>query len=215
MCQRLGLLSQIRIANNLPEKPAVQHTIQQEMKGVVTFIVAIWVVFAFEFISPLNLTSLGVTPRTMRGLIGIPCMPFLHLNLQHIVSNTWPLFILLMLLAGSRANSWQVVLAIALLSGVLLWMFGRSATHIGASGLIFGLIAFLIFSGFLERRLVPMAISVVVMFLYGGSLLLGMVPRLGSQVSWDGHLLGAVAGAAVAYGFTRKTGKAMMDPANT
>jgi membrane associated rhomboid family serine protease len=71
-------------------------------------------------------------------------MPFLHANLQHIDSNTLPIFILLILLAGSKANSWEVVLEVVLLGGVFLWPFGRPATHVGASSLIFGLMAFLI-----------------------------------------------------------------------
>jgi membrane associated rhomboid family serine protease len=177
----------------------VQHTIQQEIKGVIAFVGAMWVVFVLEFLLPFDLTSFGLTPRTLTGLVGIPAMPFLHANLQHIVSNTVPIFILLILLAGSKANSWEVVIEIVLLGGVLLWLFGRPANHIGASGLISGLIAFLIVSGLLERRFVPLVISVVVIFFYGGSLLLGVVPRLGSHISWDGHLFGAVAGGIIAY----------------
>jgi membrane associated rhomboid family serine protease len=102
------------------------------------------------------------------------------------------------LLAGSKANSWEVVVEIVLLGGLLLWLFGRPANHIGASGLISRLIAFLIVSGLLERRFVPLVISVVVIFFYGGSLLLGVIPRLGSHISWDGHLFGAVAGGIIA-----------------
>jgi membrane associated rhomboid family serine protease len=132
-------------------------------------------------------------------------MPFLHANLQHIVSNTLPVFILLILLAGSRANSWAVVVAVVLLGGVFLWLFGRPATHVGASGLIFGLIAFLIVSGFLEGRFIPLLIALAVAFFYGGSLLTGVIPRLGSHVSWDGHLFGALAGALVAYLLTRNS----------
>jgi membrane associated rhomboid family serine protease len=177
----------------------VQHTIQQEIKGVIAFVGAIWAVFFLEFVLPFDLTSFGLIPRTLTGLVGIPAMPFLHANLQHIVSNTVPIFILLILLAGSKANSWEVVIEVVLLGGVLLWLFGRPANHIGASSLIFGLIAFLIVSGLLERRFVPLVISVVVIFFYGGSLLLGVVPRLGSHISWDGHLFGAVAGGIIAY----------------
>jgi len=182
----------------------VQHTIQQELKGVIAFVGALWAVFVLEFILPFDLTSLGLVPRTLTGLVGIPAMPFLHANLQHIVSNTIPLFILLILLAGSKPNSWAVVVEVVLLGGVLLWLFGRPENHIGASGLIFGLIAFLIVSGLRERRFVPLIISVVVIFLYGGSLLLGVVPRLGSHISWDGHFFGAVAGGTIAYLLTRK-----------
>ncbi len=167
------------------------------------FIGAIWAVFilelVLEFTLLFSLTSFGLVPRTLTGLVGIPAMPFLHANLQHIVSNTVPLIILLILLAGSKANSWAVVVAIILLGGALLWLFGRPAIHIGASGLIFGLMGFLIVSGLLERRFVPLVISVVVIFFYGGSLLLGIVPRLGAHISWDGHFFGAVAGGIIAY----------------
>ena len=182
----------------------MQHTIQQEIKGVIAFVAAIWAVFILDWVLPIDLNTFGLTPRTLPGLVGIPAMPFLHANLQHIVSNTLPLFILLILLAGSRANSWAVVVAVVVLGGVLLWLFGRPATHIGASGLIFGLIAFLIVSGFLEGRFIPLVIAVAVTFFYGGGLLLGVVPRLGSQVSWDGHLFGALAGAILGYVLARR-----------
>ena len=126
------------------------------------------------------------------------------MNLHHILSNTLPLFILLILLAGSKARSWEVVVEIVVLGGSLLWLVGRPAIHIGASGLIFGLIAFLITSGLLEKRLVPLAIAVIVGFLYGGTLVSGVLPRIGSQISWDGHLCSAVAGVIVAYTLTRE-----------
>jgi membrane associated rhomboid family serine protease len=134
-------------------------------------------------------------------------MPFLHANLRHLVANTIPLSVLLILLAGSRAASWAVVVSIAALGGLLLWMFGRPAVHIGASGLISGLTVFLVLSGFLEQRIIPLLIAVLVGFLYGGSLVLGVVPRFGSQVSWDGHLCGAIAGGLVAYALPRGSGE--------
>ena len=81
----------------------LQQTVQKEIKGILAFIGAIWVVFLLENITPFNLTAFGVTPRTMMGLIGIPAMPFLHGNLQHIVSNTVPLCVLLMLLVASMS----------------------------------------------------------------------------------------------------------------
>jgi membrane associated rhomboid family serine protease len=135
--------------------------------------------------------------------VGIPAMPFLHANLQHILSNTVPLFVLLFLLAGSRAESWEVVVLIVFLGGFLLWLCGREAVHIGASGLIAGLGAFLIVSGFLERRFVPLLIALVVGFFYGTALLSGIIPRFGSQVSWDGHLCGMAAGVITAVALVR------------
>ncbi len=124
------------------------------------------------------------------------------MNFQHLLGNTVPLIVLLALLAGSRAESWEVVVVIGFGGGLLLWIFGRPEVHIGASGLIFGLIAFLILSGFLERRLIPLLVSLLVAFLYGGSLITGVLPRMTSNVSWDGHLCGAIAGGFVAFVLT-------------
>jgi membrane associated rhomboid family serine protease len=182
--------------------PDSSHTVRQELRGVLLFVGAIWAVYFVSLALP-SVDHYGVVPRRLSGLVGIAAMPFLHANLQHLLSNTLPLFVLLVLLAGSRAESWQVVVLIALLGGALLWIFGRPGVHIGASGLIAGLTTFLILSGLLERRLIPLLVTVLVGFFYGGSLVLGVLPRLASQVSWDGHLCGAIAGGIVAYGLTR------------
>jgi membrane associated rhomboid family serine protease len=182
------------------------HTIRHEIHGVILFVGAIWAVYFLSVVFP-RLDDYGVIPRRLVGLVGIPAMPFLHASLKHLLANTIPLFVLLILLAGSRAASWEVVIAITVLGGVLLWVFGRPAVHIGASGLISGLTAFLILSGLLEERIIPLLIALVVGFLYGGSLILGVVPRIGSQISWDGHLCGAIAGGVVAYALTRGSRK--------
>ncbi len=177
------------------------HTIREELGSVIVFMSVIWGVFVISNFFP-SLDAYGVVPRTMGGLIGIAAMPFLHANLHHIMANTLPLFILLALLAGSRARSWAIVVDIILLGGLLLWLFGRSADHIGASGLIFGLITFLILSGLLERRIIPLGIAVLVGFAFGGTLISGVLPTVGFNVSWDGHLCFAVAGGIVAYALT-------------
>jgi membrane associated rhomboid family serine protease len=178
------------------------HSIREEIDGVLAFIGCMWLVFAIGHILPFDIGSYGITPRTLRGLIGILTAPFLHGNLEHIVSNTIPLFFLLVLLAGSRPQSWAVVAYIMILGGALLWLFGRNATHIGASGLIFGLIAYLIVSGIRERRVGPMIISIIVGFVYGGTLAAGVVPSSSPYISWEGHLFGAIAGVIVAFWLT-------------
>lgn len=179
-----------------------QHSVRNEVFGVLAFVGVIWCVFFVEQISPAPLETYGITPRTRSGLIGIVVSPFLHANLEHIISNTIPLTVLLLLLAGSKANTWAVVACVVLLSGSLLWLFGRHATHIGASGLIYGLSTYLIVSGVRERRMIPMIVALVVAFLYGSALLAGVVPNSASHVSWDGHLFGGIAGAVVAIVFT-------------
>jgi len=172
------------------------HSIWDEIGGIIMFILAIWIGFALDLILPLE--RFGLIPRRGAGLAGIFLMPFLHGNLQHIISNTVPLFVLMLLLAGSRANSGMVVASITLLSGMLLWLFGRPMIHIGASGLVFGLITFLIFSGLFEKRILSIVVSVLVGFLYGGSLFAGVMPGQ-TGISWDGHLSGAVAGVVIAW----------------
>jgi membrane associated rhomboid family serine protease len=181
-----------------------RHTVREELYGVLAFVGFIWCAFFVGHILPFQLESYGVTPRTFRGLVGIPMAPFLHANLEHLVSNTIPLVVLLLLLAGSRGRSWAVVTSIMLLSGGLLWLFGGPAIHIGASSLIYGLIAYLIVSGIRELRIVPMIVSVVVGLLYGGTLAAGVLPSSASHISWEGHLFGAIAGAAVAYWQTKE-----------
>lgn len=198
-CERRRIAPGLRGKSRRYEDSKVQHPIRQEIRGVIAFVAVIWGVFLLECVVPFDLLSFGVTPRTSHGLVGIPAMPFLHANFQHIASNTIPLFVLLILLAGSKARTWEVVADLVLLSGILLWLCGRPATHIGASGLIFGLIAFLMVSGWLERRFIPLVISVLVTFIYGGSLLWGVMPRFGTDISWEGHLLGAIAGSVIAY----------------
>lgn len=178
------------------------HTIKQELLLITLFIGVIWIVFIVDRILPLEL--LGLVPRTISGLIGIVTMPFLHQDLSHIMSNTPPLVVLLALLAGSRGNSTMIVLSLITLGGILLWLFGRgNSLHIGASGLVFSLVSFLIAAGIFERRMVSLVVSVLVGFFYGTTWLMGILP--GQQgVSWDGHLLGGVAGIVVAWLMLKK-----------
>jgi membrane associated rhomboid family serine protease len=192
--------------------PDSAHSIRAELSGVLGFVAVIWAVYLLSFAVP-AIDHLGVMPRRLTGLVGIPAMPFLHANWRHLVSNTVPLVVLLVLLAGSRAESWGVVVLIIVLGGLLLWTFGRAEmngrpfVHIGASGLISGLTSFLILSGFLERRIGSLLVALLVAFLYGGSLLVGVVPSSDSNISWDGHLCGAIAGGFVAFALTRGPGQ--------
>ena len=171
------------------------HTVRRDFGLIAAFLATIWVVFALDRFLPLEV--FGLVPRTVGGLVGIVAMPFLHGDFAHLMANSVPLAVTLLLLAGSRANSGAIVLLIALLGGAGLWLFGRQALHIGASGLVFGLIAFHIFAGIFERRLQSVIISCVVGLMYASTLLQGVLP-LQRGVSWDGHLFGALAGALVA-----------------
>jgi membrane associated rhomboid family serine protease len=187
-----------------------KHQIGEEIKGVLMFVGAIWAVHVLDIFLPLG-EYLALVPRYLSGIFGIGAMTFLHADFGHLIANTFPLIVLLTLLAGSRANSWQTVASIATLGGLLLWLFGRNGSdtqivsHVGASLLVFGLVTFFLAAAWFEKRLVPMLIAVVVGFMYGWSTLTGMLP-ISRGVSWDGHLCGAIAGVMVAWlqtGFKR------------
>ena len=171
----------------------------KELQGIVWLIAALWIVYLSDVLLPGKFTDYGLVPRTYHGLVGIPLMPFLHGSWGHLLGNTIPLSILLFLLLSSRRDYLEVIASIVIFGGLLLWCFGRNAVHVGASGLVYGLVAFLIASGFAERKPVPIFIALLVGFLYGTTLFFGVLPTAGAAVSWDGHLFGAIAGVGTAY----------------
>lgn len=177
----------------------MRHRVVEELNFVLTFVGAVWAVFLVDVLLPVNLNAFGLAPRQLWGLVGIVTMPFLHGGWAHLLGNTVPLVAVLCLLAGSRANTFRVVFQIVVLGGALLWLLGRGhSIHVGASGLIYGLIAFLIVAGISEGRLGALAIALLVGATYGTTLLTGVLPiSVGANVSWDGHLAGAVAGAVI------------------
>ena len=178
---------------------------RKELNGILVFVGILWVVYAISLIPWLNLNDrLGLTPRSVQGLPGILAMPFLHGSISHLLNNTVPLVVLLMLLFSSRQHPILIITCLVILSGSMLWLVGRSATHVGASGLIYAMIAFLIMAGILERKMIPLAISVLVGFLYGGTLIWGVFPMSNQHVSWEGHLLGAIAGGLFAWGTVKR-----------
>ena len=163
------------------------------------FVILMWMVFVVNAITPLDLNRYGLVPRSVHGSVGIITAPLLHQNLAHIVSNTVPLIGLLFLLAASNAHTLSTLLAIIILGGVGLWLFGPSNTlNIGASGLVYGLIVFLMTDGIVEKKVIKIVVGFGVLLLYGGTLLMGVIPGP-AGISWQGHLFGAIAGGLVAY----------------
>lgn len=176
-------------------------TLPDKIQAVLLFVGLIWFVFVVDLFLPLE--HLALFPRRISGIPGIALLPFLHKNLPHLIANSVPLFILLSLLTGSRENSSRIVIYLIAIGGILHWVFGRSVPVVGASGLVFALISYLIYSGFLEKRLMSISVGIIVGLLYGTTLLFGVLPGQ-PGVSWDGHLFGAIAGLVTAQILSRK-----------
>jgi len=158
----------------------------------------IWMVFIADMIIPADFNRFGIFPRTISGLYGIPLSPFLHANIQHILSNSLPLFFLTFtLLVFYERIAFQVWVFSAITGGLLVWVFARQAIHIGASGVIFSLISFLIASGIFRRSFISIIISLVILLFYGGAIW-GVLPTQ-PGVSWEAHLFGFLSGIFFAY----------------
>ncbi len=170
-------------------------------------LIVMWLVKFTEFVFHTRFSFLGITPLEPIGLLGIFLSPFLHGDWNHLMANSVPIFVL-----GSalyyfyRPIASKVLLLTAVMTGLWVWMGARESTHIGASGVIYGLSSFLMFSGFLRRDNRLMALSFVVVFLYG-SLVWGIFPELFPEknISWESHLSGLLAGIILAF-FFRKEG---------
>ncbi len=166
--------------------------------SVALLVALMWVVGMVNALVDYQLSEYGVVPRTVDGLIGIPLMPFLHGSFDHLVVNTLPAVVLggLVAFQGSKKFLTATVF-ITLVGGGALWVVGRSAVHVGASGLIFGYFGYLIARAWYTRSLGAVLIAVVVAVVYGG-ILLGVLPFFQEGVSWEGHLTGLIAGALAA-----------------
>lgn len=160
-------------------------------------VAVMWVIEIIDLLPGTQLDSWGVRPRTGRGLVGIVFAPFLHVGFPHLIANTVPFIVLGTAIAfAGIARFIRVVGIVGLVSGAGTWALGPSnSVHIGASGLVFGFLSYLVARGVFARRILWLIGGVIVMTVYG-SILWGLLPRPG--VSWTGHLFGALGGVLAA-----------------
>ena len=157
------------------------------------FVLTLWVVYWIEVTYDLYFNKYGIYPRTMLGLRGIILSPFIHSGIKHLFNNSIPLFILLTsLFYFYRKIAFKVLLYGILLSGLLTWVIAREANHIGASGIVYLLFSFILFSGIIRKYNRLIAVSLIVIFLYG-SMIWYILP-VKEEISWEGHLSGFVVG---------------------
>lgn len=167
--------------------------------GIVAFL---WIIKLAELQSGTDLSYLGILPRTLKGSVGIFTSAFVHGDFKHLISNSFPLLILLCgVVYFYNGIAKRVILLIYALTGIAVWVLARDAYHIGASGVVYGLVSFLFFIGLLRRDAGSIAISMTVIFLYSG-MLYGLFPN-NPEVSYESHIIGSIAGAVTAFVFRR------------
>ncbi|MBL7951563.1 MAG: rhomboid family intramembrane serine protease [Flavobacteriales bacterium] len=173
-------------------------------------VLLLWCAYWLDVVFDLEFYRLGIFPRIAKGLSGVVAAPFIHGDLDHLLNNSIPLFVLgwgLMYFFPRLAG--RVLIGSWLVSGLCVWVSARSSYHIGASGVVYGLAAFLFTSGILRRQRTLMGLALLVVFLYGG-LLWGMFPIF-PHISWESHFWGGAAGVIMAFIY-RHVPSAVNDP---
>jgi membrane associated rhomboid family serine protease len=166
------------------------------------FPLILWIVHLISFIFQIDMTRLGVLPRNFVGLLGIITSPLIHADFSHLISNTIPLIVLGWIIFFFYPKvSYLLFGIIYFFTGLLVWIFARQVYHIGASGVVYGFVSFLFFSGLFRRDNKSIALALIITFLYGG-LIWGMIPGW-KTISWESHLFGALTGLTAAYLFRK------------
>jgi membrane associated rhomboid family serine protease len=168
------------------------------------FVSLMWLVKIVEVLFDLDFSGFGIFPLTARGLTGIFFSPFIHADFNHLFNNSLPLFFLSVALfyfyseVAVKVFGWTFFL-----TGLLVWLAGREAWHIGASGLVYGLASFLFFSGIIRRYFRLIALSLLIVFLYG-SMVWGIFPGIYQNVSWESHMLGFFSGVVLSVWYRKE-----------
>jgi membrane associated rhomboid family serine protease len=168
----------------------------------VTFVVLLWAIHFSQTIFNLPFAHYGILPRKISGLVGILSAPLVHANYSHLISNTPTLLILsVAVMYFYPTSSLKALTSIYFLTNIFVWLFARQVYHVGASGIIYGLLGFLFFSGVFRRDNRSIALSLLVTFIYGG-LIWGILPGL-KGISWESHLFGGISGVIVSFVFRK------------
>ena len=179
-----------------PEDPILKHHKQSMIDAILwplLLVFLLWVVYWVEIKFRLNFTSFGVYPREIKGLFGVFATPFIHSGIDHLYKNSIPLLVLIAsLFYFYKDIAWKSLFFGWVSSGLLTWLIARPSYHIGASGMVYFLASFLFFKGVRSKNYRLIALSLIVVFLYG-SLVWGTMPGE-PGISWEGHLSGFVVG---------------------
>jgi membrane associated rhomboid family serine protease len=182
-------------------RPTFLTTLRHHALLLGVLVGSMWLSEIVDHVLPfLHLDAHGIRPRTVPGLAGIPLAPFLHGDFPHLISNSLPFLVLGgLVLAGGRGEFLGTTIFVIAVGGAAVWLLApANSNHIGASGLVFGYLGFLLARGFFEKSIAWCALSLAVLIAYGG-LLFGVLPGQ-PGISWQGHLFGFAAGIVAAWG---------------
>ena len=182
--------------------------------GVFVLVAVMWLLELVDVILPGDLDGYGIESRDTGSLTGVVAAPVLHADFAHLMANTVPFLVLGTIVAlRYSARFWPIAVTIIVGGGLGVWLFGPGNTlTIGASGVVFGFLTFLLTAGVLTRHWLDVAIALGVLFVYGG-ILAGVLPMgVPAGVSWLGHLTGALAGVLAAFLFARKADRVVHVP---
>ena len=172
------------------------------IKITLSFVALIWFIQLLNWGLDLGLERFGIRPRQLAGLPGILLAPLLHGGFSHLFANSLPLLVLGTVMLHLYPNSaLKVIPAVYLGPGIAVWLFARASIHLGASGLIYGLVTYIFVAGLIRRDRRAIAASLLVCFLYG-ALAWGVLP-IQPGVSWETHLAAALIGLALAIALRR------------
>lgn len=190
--------------NEEPELNYFRKKLLLSMVMPFILITLMWLVKINEIIFSADFTNGGIYPLSMQGLPGIIFSPFIHDDFRHLFNNSIPLFFLTTALVYFYPDeSVKIFVVTYMATGLLVWLFGRPAWHIGASGLVYGIASFHFFSGIIRKFFRLTALSLLIVFSYG-SMVWGLFPGFYKEVSWESHMLGFVSGVVLAIIFRDK-----------
>ena len=175
------------------------------------FVFLMWLTFTVQFYSQWDLFFLGVKPRTVPGLVGILTGPLIHSGFYHIFTNSIPiLFLGTVVFFFYHKIGKAVFFSSYFIPNIFVWIFSpRPTCHIGASGIVYSLAAFLIVIGILKRDIISLLVATAIAMIYGSIFLYALLPQ-DVSVSWEGHLGGAITGTGVALYFHFRNSRTMM-----
>lgn len=173
-------------------------TLMDSIKLPLAFVGLWWVIQLMQYVFELEFGYLGIYPLSLSGLKGIFIAPMIHGDFSHLIHNSIPFLVLsTMILFFYRSVALRSFIMIYLLTGIAVWVGARSVFHIGASGVVYGLMTFVLGNGLFRRNIKSIVLALSVFIFYSG-MLVGVLPNQ-EGISWESHLFGALVGLFVAF----------------